>query len=113
MNNQDAVKLLPEEDYWVSSEPLSIIRANECDANPYHLATKRFKRVFKELDAAKARQQELEAQNKALWELVGECEQALKGMRRLYNSDAGSRTLPEYVVATQAIAAIQKAKEAK
>ena len=53
------------------------------------------------------REQELEAQNKALWELVGQAETALSA---LAENNAG---WAEYQRCMNALSAIQKAKESK
>ena len=66
------------------------------------------------------REQELEAQNKALWDLVGECEKALLTIRRYAGMKRCSFSQSEVIMrqeivahCRQGITAIQKAKEAR
>lgn len=48
-----------------STEPLSVIEANECNAQPGSLATTRFQACFNEIERLRARVEELELQNDA------------------------------------------------
>jgi hypothetical protein len=64
------------------------------------------------------REQELEAQNKALWELVGKCEKTLIGLRVAYVDQCEESGVDHHKwraswngAALETLAAIQKAKE--
>jgi len=70
------------------------------------------------MNAPTPREQELEAQNKALWELVGECEKAGNAMDDAARNNNMENTCRSYAKLNEAIgnwrgtlAAIQKAKE--
>jgi hypothetical protein len=101
-NNQDAVKLLPGTGYQPTHAPEKLIMPTQSNVRP----------------TPTPREQELEAQNKALWELVSRCEQAFNSITNITTDKVNAefmlrklRETDDIVCAT--LAAIQKAREAK
>ncbi len=125
-NNQDAVKLLPK-GYWI--EGRSIYKEDEGRIHVARFTTFSNREANQDvvndfaaaMNAPTPREQELEAQNKALWELIDEADVALRGMVSLItvNTVVGGK-IPSIFAedgrvawAIEARAAIQKAKEAR
>jgi hypothetical protein len=138
-NNQDTVKLLPcpfcgaeaESYHAAERKPHAdgslnacwIVDCSECDANLEGCGYRSQEEAEREWNtrAPTPREQELEAQNKALWELVWKADDALQGMVSLItvNTVAGGK-IPSIFAddtrvawAIEAREAIQKAKEAR
>ncbi len=130
-NNQDTLKLLPlpawgycarlEQgtgvDNWFLHWPLK-----RGSSHTYYSALFCSQEQAEQLAAAintpTPREQELEAQNKALWELVSRCEQAFNSITNITTDKVNAefmlrklRETDDIVCAT--LAAIQKAREAK
>ena len=122
-NNQDAVKLLPlpqgysiygnaNEGYRIcasNGNQFGMIMDSQGDLLPAFAAA---------MNAPTPREQELEAQNKALWELVGECDKGLAAAILAMNNMQIANTRDDvlwalFSHAVSARAAIQKAKESR
>ena len=104
MNNQD-VKTLP----W----PENIV----ADRHPvsekwvlHYLTDAQAQACLSVMNAPTPREQELEAQNKALWELVTECEQQAMSARSTFST---GNHLGAVTILSGVLEAIQKAKKSK
>jgi hypothetical protein len=100
-NNQYAVKLLP----W----PANIVADRHEISGKWvlhYLTDEQAHACLRAMNTPTPREQELEAQNKALWELVEECERSLLW----FNANTADKNR---WISQHPLAAIQKAKEAR
>jgi len=121
-DNQDAVKLLPlcGGYYWKETGSLGIgaVYSPEHKVVATCMTSREAQKYSDTMNAPTPREQQLEAQNKALWELVGECEGVLIAIRRNVKMDRCSHSDREAAMRNgiksncdQVLGVIQKAKE--